>query len=101
MLWGEERGGEGLACLPTITSSSKQHTGQPPHLSPSALECLRSAQDMSEVAEQHRGGPGCVQLCPLEPWQCGTPLTVEGTQVVVPQVHQVLQRRVELLQDAL
>lgn len=37
----------------------------------------------------------------LEPGPCGTPLTVEGTQVVVPQVHQVLQRGVELLQNTL
>ena len=31
----------------------------------------------------------------------GRALTVEGPEVVVPQVHQVLQGRVELLQDAL
>ena len=32
---------------------------------------------------------------------CAWALTVEGPQVVVPQVHQVLQGRVELLHDAL
>lgn len=37
----------------------------------------------------------------VEPGPCSTPLTVEGTQVVVSQVHQVLQRGVELLQDTL
>ena len=31
----------------------------------------------------------------------GRALTMEGPEVVVPQVHQVLQGRVELLQDAL
>ena len=31
----------------------------------------------------------------------GLALTVEGPEVVVPQVHQVLQGRVELLHDAL
>ena len=31
----------------------------------------------------------------------GRALTVESPEVVVPQVHQVLQGRVELLQDAL
>lgn len=32
---------------------------------------------------------------------CGRALTMEGPEVVVPQVHQVLQGRVKLLQDAL
>lgn len=36
----------------------------------------------------------------LAAWKAHS-LTMEGSQVVVPQVHQILQRRVELLQDTL
>lgn len=48
-----------------------------------------------------------VRVCPafpqhdVEPGPGRTPLTMESTQVVVPQVHQVFQSGVELLQDGL
>lgn len=63
---------------------------------------LGKGERLSSVGCRERGG--CVRLCGVDRAVVGAygqALTVEGPQVVVAQVHQVLQGGVELFHDAL
>lgn len=101
MLCGEERS-KGLTCLPT--SPSKQRAGDSLYisligLSPSVPTNNCGSQSRRKAQDVPRGETSSL---PAHSRHSGeNPLTMEGTQVVVPQVHQVLQCRVKLLQDAL